>query len=230
MIFQNPYASLNPRKTIKQILSLPLKIHEHAGDLDIKQRVSELLEKVGLHPASQFMDRFPHQLSGGQRQRVVIARAIALNPRFIIADEPVSALDVSVRGQILNLMADLQKELNLTYLFITHDLAVVRSVAKRVAVMYLGRIIELAHVDALFENPKHPYTQSLLSATPVPNPRLSRTKKEFVLSGEVPSPIDPPSGCRFRTRCHLAEAVCSMEEQSLRRVVGDHFVACWKAA
>ena len=225
LIFQDPYASLNPRKTIRQILSKPFKLHTDLSKEEIEDKVLHLLEIVGLDPPELYVDRHPHEFSGGQRQRICIARAIALNPSLVVADEPVSALDVSVRAQILNLLKDLQARLGITYLFITHDLAVVRSVSNRVAVMYLGRVVEVGEVSELFKNPLHPYTEALLSATPIPDPERSRSKERIVLRGDVPSPIDPPPGCRFHTRCPLAVEKCRQLEPQLVDVKG-RFVAC----
>jgi oligopeptide/dipeptide ABC transporter ATP-binding protein len=225
LIFQDPYASLNPRKTIRQILSKPFKLHTDLAKEEIEDKVLHLLEIVGLDPPELYVDRHPHEFSGGQRQRICIARAIALNPSLVVADEPVSALDVSVRAQILNLLKDLQARLGITYLFITHDLAVVRSVSNRVAVMYLGRVVEVGEVSELFKNPLHPYTEALLSATPIPDPERSRSKERIVLRGDVPSPIDPPPGCRFHTRCPLAVEKCRQLEPQLVDVKG-RFVAC----
>ena len=225
LIFQDPYASLNPRKTIRQILSKPFKLHTDLAKEEIEDKVLHLLEIVGLDPPELYVDRHPHEFSGGQRQRICIARAIALNPSLVVADEPVSALDVSVRAQILNLLKDLQARLGITYLFITHDLAVVRSVSNRVAVMYLGRVVEVGEVSELFKNPLHPYTEALLSATPIRDPERSRSKERIVLRGDVPSPIDPPPGCRFHTRCPLAVEKCRQLEPQLVDVKG-RFVAC----
>jgi len=225
LVFQDPYASLNPRKTIRQILSKPFVLHTNLPKEEIENKVLHLLEIVGLSPPELFVDRHPHEFSGGQRQRICIARAIALNPPFVIADEPVSALDVSVRAQILNLLKDLQKRLGITYLFITHDLAVVRSVSNRVAVMYVGRVVEVGEVSDLFKSPLHPYTEALLSATPIPDPERSRSRDRIILRGDVPSPIAPPPGCRFNTRCPHTMEKCRQLEPQLSAVKG-RLVAC----
>jgi oligopeptide/dipeptide ABC transporter ATP-binding protein len=224
IVFQDPIGALNPRRTIRQTLRLPFQVHTDLSTKEIDERVAELLEAVGLSPAHLYIDRYPHELSGGQRQRVGIARAIALHPKFVVADEPVSALDLSVRAQILNLMKQLQRRFNLAYLFVTHDLSVLRSVSHRVAIMYLGRIVEVAGVEELYRNPLHPYTQALLSATPIPKPGAKRER--IILQGEVPSPTNPPPGCRFHTRCPLAFSRCMKEEPELRDVGQSHFVAC----
>lgn len=227
IIFQDPYASLNPRKTISQILSKPYLIHaKKMARGEAKQKALSLLEKVALVPAESFIERWPHELSGGQKQRIGIARALALNPKFIVADEPVSSLDLTVRVQILNLMKDLQRDLNLTLLYITHDLGTVRSIAHRVAVMYLGKIVETALVKNLYENPAHPYTEGMLSATPIPNPRKTRERKSVILKGDVPSPMNPPSGCRFHTRCPYARPECSISEPSFTEIEPEHLVRC----
>jgi len=226
MIFQDPFASLNPRKTVRQTLSRPFLLHTTLKIDEIEAKVQELLDVVGLGPPSLYVDRYPHEFSGGQRQRIGIARAIALSPKLIVADEPVSALDMSVRAQILNLLKQLKKQLRLTYLLITHDLAVVRSTCDRVAVMYLGKIVELAGASELYENPLHPYTKAILGASPLPNPRLVRSMSRTILMGEVPSPIDPPLGCRFHPRCQQAASQCDKEEPCLVDLGKSHLVAC----
>jgi oligopeptide/dipeptide ABC transporter ATP-binding protein len=231
IVFQDPDASLNPRQSIRRILGLPFRVHSvEMGERQRNERIAELLNAVGLVPPREYIDRYPHQLSGGQKQRVNIARAIALRPKLIVADEPVSALDVSVRAQILKLLKRLQEEMNIAYLFITHDLAVVRSLAHSVSVMYLGQVVESASTARIFESALHPYTQSLLLSTPVPRPVVMRRRITPQLMGEVPSIIDPPSGCRFHPRCRYAEAVCSEVEPALAELEEGHFVSCHVAA
>ena len=231
IVFQDIGASLNSRHTVEQILMKPLSIyHPELSHEQMRERVAELLETAGLSPANMYMMRYPHEFSGGQRQRIGIARAIALSPRFIVADEPVSALDVSIRGQILNLFNDLKKKLNLSYLFITHDMSVVRSIADRVAVMYLGKIVELADADDFFANTAHPYSQAILSATPIADPELSKERTVIDLKGELPSPVNVPSGCRFRTRCRYAAEACAGCEPELTDIGGGHYCACIRKA
>lgn len=225
MIFQDPYASLNPRMSIESIISEPLEIHGlYDGKQKRRARVGELLELVGLSP--DYRNRYPHEFSGGQRQRVGIARALATEPDFIVADEPIAALDVSIQAQIMNLIEELQDELGLTYLFIAHDLAAVQHISDRIAVMYLGRIVEVADRVTLYEDPKHPYTRALLSAVPVANPRVEQKRERTILTGDVPTPLDPPSGCNFRTRCPEVFEPCPSVDPSLQGVDGEHQVAC----
>ncbi len=224
MIFQDPYASLNPRMTVGEIIGEPLAVHKVAKKKEINERVENLLELVGLNPA--FANRYPHEFSGGQRQRIGVARALSLQPSFIICDEPISALDVSIQAQVVNLLEDLQSQFDLTYLFVAHDLSMVRHISDRVAVMYLGVIVELASRDDVYNKPLHPYTQALLSAVPIPDPIADAKRKRVILQGDVPSPVDPPSGCRFRTRCSLAEPICAETRPEFREIQSDHFAAC----
>jgi len=227
MVFQDPYSSLNPRRRVGSIIGDPFEIHGIASGTEQKRRVQQLMDLVGLNP--EHYNRFPAQFSGGQRQRIGIARAIALRPDLLVCDEPVSALDVSIRAQILNLLADLQKELGLTILFISHDLSVVRHVSNRIAVMYLGKVVEIASAQELFESARHPYTRALLSAIPIADPDLDSVREQIILSGDPPSPIEPPAGCRFHPRCPRAEALCAVEEPALITRLADamdHLAAC----
>ncbi len=224
MIFQDPFASLNPRMTVGSIIAEPLKTYGLYKGNELETQVQQLLAEVGMNP--KFIRRYAHEFSGGQRQRIGIARALALKPKLIIADEPISALDVSIQAQILNLLADLKTRYNLTYLFIAHDLAAVRHISDRVAVMYLGKIVEIASHKYIYENPKHPYTKALLSAIPIPDPEIEAQRQRIVLEGDVPSPLNPPSGCRFHTRCPYAMPRCTTKEPNLRNIGGDHFISC----
>lgn len=224
LIFQDPYASLNPRMTVGEIIGEALDIHGLDRDRDRRERVYELLRQVGLSP--EHAERFPHEFSGGQRQRIGVARALAVEPDFIICDEPISALDVSIQAQVVNMFEELQEQLGLTYLFIAHDLAMVKHISDRVAVMYLGKIVEMADSFELYDNPLHPYTAALLSAIPIPDPQVTKSRKRIILEGDVPSPIDPPPGCRFLARCRFAQKVCGEQEPELHDAGGGHLVAC----
>jgi oligopeptide/dipeptide ABC transporter ATP-binding protein len=226
LVFQDPYASLNPRMTVLELVAEPLLVHGIVRKIDdARDTVGDLLDRCGL--PKDTMDRYPHAFSGGQRQRIGIARALALEPDFIVADEPVSALDVSVRAQVVNLLQDLQSALGLTYLFIAHDLSVVRHISQRIAILYAGKLVELAPADAVYVSPQHPYTEALLSSVPIPDPPLQRARRRIVLSGEIPNPIDPPPGCRFQTRCPLVEDRCRREEPPLVEKAPGHLAACW---
>lgn len=228
IIFQDPYASLNPRMTVEEIIAEPLEVHKvYKNKTEQKERVYELLELVGLNKEHAL--RFPHEFSGGQRQRVGIARALALNPKFIVCDEPISALDVSIQAQVVNLLRDLQEKLGLTYLFIAHDLSMVRYISDRVAVMYLGNLVELADAEELYENPIHPYTEALLSAIPIPDPKSQHKCERIILKGDVPSPINPPEGCRFAGRCEHAIDICYSSTPVLEELKDKHFVACHRS-
>jgi len=224
MIFQDPQASLNPRMTVASIIAEPLDEHRKLGKSERMARVFELMDAVGLN--RDFANRFPHEFSGGQRQRIGIARALALNPKFIVCDEPIAALDVSIQAQVVNLLEDLQEKMGLTYLFISHDLSMVRHLATRVAVMYLGKVVELAPRDALYENPLHPYTQALLSAVPEPDPSLENTRERIILQGDVPSPSNPPQGCNFCTRCPKVMDICKKDVPEFRNLGDGRYVAC----
>ncbi|CAN5873659.1 dipeptide ABC transporter ATP-binding protein [soil metagenome] len=226
MIFQDPYASLNPRMTVGSIIGEPLEVHNIGSSKKERQeRVQDLLKTVGLNP--YFVNRYPHEFSGGQRQRIGIARALAVNPAFIVCDEPISALDVSIQAQVINLLEDLQDELGLTYLFIAHDLSVVRHISDRIAVMYLGKIVELSNRDELYEKPMHPYTQALLSAVPIPDPQIESRRQRIILEGDVPSPANPPKGCHFSTRCPRVMDVCREKEPPFKDYGAGHYVACF---
>ncbi len=225
IVFQDPYASLDPRMTVGDIVGEPIDIHKLASNKkERNEKIIEMLRRVGLN--SEHANRYPHEFSGGQRQRIGIARALAVNPEFIVCDEPVSALDVSIQAQIVNMFEELQEEMGLTYLFIAHDLSIVKHISNRIGVMYLGKLVELADSYELTFHSLHPYTKSLISAIPLPDPKTSRTQKRIVLEGDVPSPLNPPSGCRFRTRCPYATELCAKEEPALREVQPGHFAAC----
>ena len=224
MIFQDPYASLNPRMTVESIIAEPLEVHNIGKKKERHERVKELMNIVGLNPSLN--NRYPHEFSGGQRQRIGVARALALNPKFIVADEPISALDVSIQAQVVNLMEELQEKLGLTYLFIAHDLSMVRHIADRTMVMYLGKIVELAAAEELYTNPLHPYTQALLSAVPIPDPIKERKRKRIILTGDVPSPAHPPTGCNFNPRCPVAIDICKEVDPEWREINSGHWVAC----
>lgn len=225
IVFQDPYASLDPRMTVGDIVGEPIDIHNLAANkADRNERILALLDRVGLN--SEHANRYPHEFSGGQRQRIGIARALAVNPEFIVCDEPISALDVSIQAQVVNMFEDLQNELGLTYLFIAHDLAIVKHISNRIGVMYLGKLVELADSHTLYAEPIHPYTQSLLSSIPIPDPKLSRSKQRIILQGDVPSPLDPPSGCRFRTRCPYAKEICAQQVPEFKEYGSGHFAAC----
>ena len=225
IIFQDPYASLNPRMTVEDIIGEALDVHKLYSTKDERrEKIINLLKLVGLN--AEQAQRYPHEFSGGQRQRIGIARALAVNPEFIVCDEPVSALDVSIQAQIINMLYDMQQDMGLTYLFIAHDLAVVRQISKRIGVMYLGNIVELTDSESLYTKSLHPYTQSLISAIPISEPSVAKTKKRIILSGEIPSPINPPSGCKFRTRCPKAEAICAEKAPEFREVESGHYCAC----
>ncbi|MBC7263302.1 MAG: dipeptide ABC transporter ATP-binding protein [Chloroflexi bacterium] len=229
MIFQDPYASLNPRMTVGDIIGEPLEVHNILKGKEKKERVQELLTVVGLNP--YFINRYPHEFSGGQRQRIGVARALAVQPDFIVCDEPISALDVSIQAQIINLLEELQEKFHLTYLFIAHDLSVVRHISDRVAVMYLGKIVELTTRDQLYNNPLHPYTQALLSAVPIPDPEVEAKRRRIILVGDVPSPANPPPGCNFHTRCPVKIAgTCDITEPEFRDVGNEHWVACYRVS
>ncbi len=227
MIFQDPYASLNPRMTVGDIIGEPLLVHSIVKGKERRERVQELLEVVGLNP--YFVNRYPHEFSGGQRQRIGVARALAVNPDFIVCDEPISALDVSIQAQIINLLEDLQAEFNLTYLFIAHDLSVVRHISDRIAVMYLGKIVELTSRQELYDNPLHPYTKALLSAVPIPDPLVEEKRQRIILEGDVPSPASPPIGCNFSTRCPVVMDICKEQEPEFKEEGEGHYAACFRA-
>jgi oligopeptide transport system ATP-binding protein len=224
MIFQDPYASLNPRMTVGAIISAPLDVHTDMNKAEKQDRVQELLKIVGLNP--DFVNRYPHEFSGGQRQRIGIARALAVNPDLVICDEPISSLDVSIQAQVVNLLEELQDRLGLTYIFVAHDLSMVRHISDRIVVMYLGKVVELADRNEIYLRPLHPYTKALMSAVPIPNPDKARNRKRIILAGDIPSPMSPPVGCNFNTRCPIAAEKCFKDEPEYREISPDHFVAC----
>lgn len=224
MIFQDPYASLDARMTVADIIGEPLEVHKIASGKEKQELIYELLNRVGLK--KEFANRYAHEFSGGQRQRIGIARALAVRPEFIICDEPISALDVSIQAQVVNMLEDLQEEMNFSYLFIAHDLSMVKHISDRIGVMYLGKLVETGESNELYSHPLHPYTQALLSAIPVPDPRATKSKQREILEGDVPSPLNPPSGCRFRTRCKFATARCAEEEPQMKEIAPEHFCAC----
>lgn len=224
MIFQDPYASLNPRLTVGDIIGEPLDIHNIAQGKDREEKIKYYIHKVGLHP--DHINRYPYEFSGGQRQRIGIARALAVNPDFIVCDEPISALDVSIQAQIVNMLEELQDEMGLTYLFIAHDLSMVKHISNRVGIMYLGKLVEISDSKEVYSNPVHPYTKALLSAIPIPNPDIAKSKQRIILEGDIPSPIDPPPGCRFMSRCRYAKPICGEVEPELKEVSSGHCVAC----
>jgi len=224
MIFQDPYASLNPRMTVGSIISAPLDVHTQMSRNEKREKVQELLQLVGLNP--DFVNRYPHEFSGGQRQRIGIARALALNPDLVVCDEPISSLDVSIQAQVVNLLEELQNRLGMTYIFVAHDLSMVRHISDRIVVMYLGKVMELADRNEIYLRPQHPYTKALMSAVPIPNPKKARSRQRIILQGDIPSPINPPKGCNFNTRCPIAQDICFKEEPVYRELAPGHFIAC----
>ena len=224
MIFQDPYASLNPRMTVGSIISAPLDVHTQMSRNEKREKVQELLQLVGLNP--DFVNRYPHEFSGGQRQRIGIARALALNPELVVCDEPISSLDVSIQAQVVNLLEELQNRLGMTYIFVAHDLSMVRHISDRIVVMYLGKVMELADRNEIYLRPQHPYTKALMSAVPIPNPKKARSRQRIILQGDIPSPINPPKGCNFNTRCPIAQDICFKEEPVYRELAPGHFIAC----